>query len=189
MFGTLFPPYHCTHPTDRKNPSKQRERTNSELPETIRRRLLRLRERLRHPGAVAVRAEQRLLGWGHPRADGQRLGGGAIWRQEGHDGLPGRAHRLHLHYGLRELAGDVGHRGGLLWDPVGYGLLCLCAVIEVLGSPIALGLLGTGVFQTLTTAYASEVTPIQLRGYLTAYVRELNRHLCPLVGRELTFPI
>jgi len=27
-----------------------------------------------------------------------------------------------------------------------------------------------GVFQTLTTAYASEVCPIQLRGYLTAYV-------------------
>ncbi|KAG8855056.1 hypothetical protein FRB96_007251 [Tulasnella sp. 330] len=34
-----------------------------------------------------------------------------------------------------------------------------------------------GVFQTLTTAYASEVTPIQLRGYLTAYV-----NLCWGVG-------
>ncbi|KAF9066480.1 maltose permease [Rhodocollybia butyracea] len=34
-----------------------------------------------------------------------------------------------------------------------------------------------GVFQTLTTAYASEVCPIQLRGYLTAYV-----NLCWGVG-------
>ncbi|KAE9391257.1 maltose permease [Gymnopus androsaceus JB14] len=35
----------------------------------------------------------------------------------------------------------------------------------------------TGVFQTLTTAYASEVCPIQLRGYLAAYV-----NLCWGVG-------
>ncbi|GFZ47109.1 hypothetical protein JCM24511_04851 [Saitozyma sp. JCM 24511] len=34
-----------------------------------------------------------------------------------------------------------------------------------------------GIFQTLTTAYASEVCPIQLRGYLTAYV-----NLCWGVG-------
>ena len=34
-----------------------------------------------------------------------------------------------------------------------------------------------GVFQTLTTAYASEVCPIQLRGYLAAYV-----NLCWGVG-------
>ena len=38
-------------------------------------------------------------------------------------------------------------------------------------------LTGRGVFQTLTTAYASEVCPIQLRGYLTAYV-----NLCWGVG-------
>jgi SP family general alpha glucoside:H+ symporter-like MFS transporter len=35
------------------------------------------------------------------------------------------------------------------------------------------------VFQTLTTAYASEVCPIQLRGYLTAYV-----NMCWGVSRE-----
>ncbi|KAJ1554037.1 hypothetical protein HK096_005269, partial [Nowakowskiella sp. JEL0078] len=35
-----------------------------------------------------------------------------------------------------------------------------------------------GVFQTLTTAYASEVCPVQLRGYLTTYV-----NLCWVIGQ------
>lgn len=39
-------------------------------------------------------------------------------------------------------------------------------------------LLHRGVFQTLTTAYASEVAPVPLRPYLTTYV-----NLCWVIGQ------
>ncbi|KAF5388947.1 hypothetical protein D9757_005152 [Collybiopsis confluens] len=60
---------------------------------------------------------------------------------------------------------------GFIFIPVFANSLTTLVIGEVLcGIP-------WGVFQTLTTAYASEVCPIQLRGYLTAYV-----NLCWGVG-------
>ncbi|KZV93750.1 putative MFS alpha-glucoside transporter [Exidia glandulosa HHB12029] len=60
---------------------------------------------------------------------------------------------------------------GFIFIPVFAESLSTLVVGEVLCG------ISWGVYQTLTTAYASEVCPIQLRGYLTAYV-----NLCWGVG-------
>ncbi|KAK9368826.1 general substrate transporter [Lipomyces kononenkoae] len=50
--------------------------------------------------------------------------------------------------------------------------------IQTLQAAYVLCGLGWGVFQTITTAYAAEVCPIALRGYLTTYV-----NLCWVIGQ------
>ena len=55
---------------------------------------------------------------------------------------------------------------------VGYHLPCDC------NSTNRLTELLRGVFQTLTTTYAAEVTPVVLRPYLTTYV-----NLCWVIGQ------
>ncbi len=100
---------------------------------------------------------------------GEWMGCRSLRSQNRHAGLYHCPHRIHLHHGFCKLAGNARHRRSALWHSV--------------GAPKQSNVLGLtpqeswGVFQTLTTAYASEVCPIQLRGYLTAYV-----NLCWGVG-------
>lgn len=77
---------------------------------------------------------------------------------------------------------------GYLSDKYGYrktymfGMTLMACVIFIVFFSTSLPMLAVGewacgvpwgMFQTLTTAYAAEVTPIQLRPYLTAYIVSL----------------
>lgn len=82
---------------------------------------------------------------------------------------------------------------GIIADRFGYrktliGALCLCigfvfivffsqSLVQLLVGEILIGI-PWGVFQTLTTTYASEVCPTHLRAYLTTYV-----NLCWVLGQ------
>jgi len=82
--------------------------------------------------------------------------------------------------------GIVSERIGYRWTMIG-GLLMITAFIfitffavnvQMLLAGYVLSGLPWGVFQTLTTTYAAEVTPVSLRPYLTTYV-----NLCWVIGQ------
>jgi MFS family permease len=92
------------------------------------------------------------------------MGFRAIWSSTCDGSLPRGFGRFHLHcrlcavyYSTNHRRGKPGHLYASRDRPDDHLPQVFCG-------------LPWGVFQTLTTTYASEVCPIQLRGYLTAFV-------------------
>ncbi|KAB5566087.1 general alpha-glucoside permease [Coniochaeta sp. 2T2.1] len=82
--------------------------------------------------------------------------------------------------------GIIAERFGYRYTMIGALSLCVCFIfiiffagtlVQLLIGEILMGI-PWGVFQTLTTTYASEVCPIHLRAYLTTYV-----NLCWVLGQ------
>ena len=87
------------------------------------------------------------------------------------------------------LAEKIGYRRTLM-----IGLVAITAFITITffatSKPVLLVgqcLLGApwGIFQTISTVYASDVLPVRLRGYLTTYVYDLLLQLLELVSRSV----
>uniref|UniRef100_A0A0D6QRE2 Major facilitator superfamily (MFS) profile domain-containing protein n=1 Tax=Araucaria cunninghamii TaxID=56994 RepID=A0A0D6QRE2_ARACU len=84
--------------------------------------------------------------------------------------------------------GIISERIGYRWTMIGGLTLITCFIfitffavnIKMLLAGYILSGLPWGVFQTLTTTYAAEVTPVPLRPYLTTYV-----NLCWVIGQLL----
>jgi SP family general alpha glucoside:H+ symporter-like MFS transporter len=88
------------------------------------------------------------------------------------------------------------YAAGIVADKIGYRKTMLIALfsmgcfifIPFFARNLAMLLIGEilqgipwGVFQTMTTAYASEVSPVALRAYLTTYV-----NLCWVMGQFIS---
>jgi SP family general alpha glucoside:H+ symporter-like MFS transporter len=86
------------------------------------------------------------------------------------------------------LNGIISERIGYRWTMIGALLFITCTIfitffavnVQMLLAGYILSGLPWGVFQTLTTTYAAEVTPVPLRPYLTTYV-----NLCWVIGQLL----
>ena len=84
--------------------------------------------------------------------------------------------------------GIVGERIGYRKTMIGALLFIMCTIfitffavnVKMLLAGYVLSGLPWGIFQTLTTTYAAEVTPVALRAYLTTYV-----NLCWVIGQLL----
>jgi SP family general alpha glucoside:H+ symporter-like MFS transporter len=84
------------------------------------------------------------------------------------------------------IAGIISERIGYRWTLIGAHMMVICFIfILFFAKNLPMLLVGEilcgipwGVFQTLTTTYASEVTPVALRAYLTTYV-----NMCWVIGQ------
>lgn len=87
------------------------------------------------------------------------------------------------------IAGIVSERIGYRWTLIGAHMAVICFVfllffaqnIQMLLAGEILCGVPWGVFQTLTTTYASEVVPVALRAYLTTYV-----NMCWVLGQLIS---